>query len=171
MILIIVEGQSDRGFVKALCDRLNVRCDVKVARGNRPSKVARLAKAYMRKLDRVVVLKDVHERDSREFNKVVNGVKTMLEGVGIRGEVVGVKRSIESWALAGLCEESAEDVEEPGKRLEEKVGRPLVKSEEVYAELARRIDVDHASKSSKSFREFLDALLFSAWHSGRGPTG
>ncbi len=42
MIVVIVEGPSDKGFIEGLCGRLRVKCLVLVMRGNMLDKARRL---------------------------------------------------------------------------------------------------------------------------------
>jgi len=62
--------------------------------------------------------------------------------------IVFVERSIESWILAGLCEERAKDVDKPEMRLMEKLGRYSVKAFDEYQRLAEIVDLNHAVERS-----------------------
>jgi len=81
-----------------------------------------------------------------------------LKDKGVVVRVLRVNKSIESWILAGLCEENPEDVVDPERRLSERIGKIVVKAEKPYRDIARVIDVDHAIAKSQSFNEFVKAL-------------
>lgn len=155
---MVVEGHSDAGFVDAICERVNVECKVVVSRGNRPEKIGRIIKVVDSRLGRVIVLKDEHRLGSRDLTKLLNLLKTMLRELKVKGEIIVVSKSIESWILAGLCEKSAEDILDPVEKLREKIGRLVPKTREAYYKLTQRIDIDHASKTSGKFKEFLQIL-------------
>jgi len=46
LIVVVVEGPSDKGFIEGLCGRLGVKCLVLVMKGNRLGKVRRLLRTY-----------------------------------------------------------------------------------------------------------------------------
>jgi hypothetical protein len=65
--------------------------------------------------------------------------------VGVHPLVIVVKRSIESWILAGLCVNNPENIEDPEeelKKLMQKMGRYFIKSPEVYKRLAKEVDLE-----------------------------
>jgi len=157
LIAVFVEGPSDAGFIEEVCRRLGVSCRAFVLGGNKPGKVARKIRAVAPNFDGVVVLKDVHglrrEILARLEEEILRGV-----GGSTRIRVLLVEKSVESWILAGLCEERAEELDEAGLRLMERLGRIVVKTFEEYRRLAQAVDLEHATKKSKSFRAFAEAV-------------
>jgi len=161
MIVVFVEGDSDAGFIKGVCEKLGIACRVYVLRGNRVEKASRKARTVAEKSQLTLLLKDTHslaEDMLQRFEKEVYGSLRDLEKRGVRIKVLRVVRSIESWILAGLCEQKAESIEDPVGRLRDKLGRDIIKSEEFYKKLAEGMDVQHAARNSHSFEEFLENL-------------
>jgi len=140
-----------------VCRRLGVSCRAFVLGGNKPDKVARKIRAVVPNFGRVVVLKDVHRLGKEVLTKLEEEI---LRGVGssARVRVLPVEKSVESWILAGLCEEIAEELDEAGLRLMERLGRIVAKTFEEYRRLAQAIDLEHAARKSKSFKAFVEAV-------------
>jgi len=161
VITVVVEGPSDAGFIEEVCRRVGVECRVLITRGNRVDKVARLIKAVAPYTEQVLVLKDAHrltERVLRGLEERLIGKLGDLKDVIAKVKVLRVVESIESWILAGFCEENPEGTPNPEARLRERVGGFLVKSWESYRRIAVKIDIEHAERRSPSFREFLGIL-------------
>ena len=160
--LIIVEGPTDEAFVEVMAERLRVACETYIARGNKPEKVTRLLRASAGAFSKAIILKDLHRGDlDRSLISKVAKVVSQLEG--LKAYVVQVKRSIESWILAGLSAdidnpEDLPDPEEELRRLMRKEGKYYVKSPEVYKRLAQEVDVERARAKSKTFEDFLKHL-------------
>jgi len=95
------------------------------------------------------------------MDKIKHEIK-QLENLQHRIYTIIVKRSIESWILAGLCVNNPEEIpnpEEELKRLMEKRGKYFIKSLQVYKRLAKEeIDIGKTLTKSASFKEFIDAL-------------
>ncbi|MEZ0394615.1 MAG: hypothetical protein ABWK00_06205, partial [Desulfurococcaceae archaeon] len=125
-VLIVVEGESDRGFVSALCEELNIHCKVLTPRGNRPNKVVRLINSYAPDgFYKVVVLKDVHRLGERALSELEAAIRGGIKcDCDVR--IVRVVKSIESWILAGLCKSSAESVDDPVAELEKELKEKVV---------------------------------------------
>jgi len=164
VIALLVEGPSDAGFVEELCKKIGVRCEVYVLRGNRVEKAIRMARSLAggsRRVSHIFLLKDTHGTSDKKLAslemKVNKGLRDLVES-GVKGGVLKVNRSIESWILAGLCEENPEGIPDPERRLSGRIGRPIIKAEESYRILAGQIDIQHAETRSQSFREFVKAL-------------
>jgi len=161
VIAIFVEGDSDAGFVNGLCKEIGVECKVFVLRGNRAEKAIRKARALANSYTHILFLKDVHrgpESMLNEFEERVGEDLRDLMNRGVRVRVLRVRKSIESWILAGLCEGGPEEVEDPVKRLSERIGNTVIKAEKPYSDLAKRISVEHAMKKSQTFNEFIREL-------------
>jgi hypothetical protein len=161
--LIIVEGLTDRAFIEGIIEKFEAKGEVKFMRGNKPEKVSRLLKTYAGEFNQAIILKDLH-RDGRDtttlINKLTNGIRR-LEKQGLRSHIIVVKRSIESWILAGLCVNNPENIPDPEeelKRLIQKTGRHFIKSAEVYKRLAKEVDIEKAVKKSETFKSFIELL-------------
>jgi len=159
---MIVEGPTDEAFVEVMAERLRVACETYIARGNKPEKVTRLLRASAGAFSKAIILKDLHRGDlDRSLISKVAKVVSQLEG--LKAYVVQVKRSIESWILAGLSAdidnpEDLPDPEEELRRLMRKEGKYYLKSPEVYKRLAQEVDVERARAKSKTFEDFLKHL-------------
>ncbi len=161
MIAIFVEGDSDVGFIDGLCRRLGIKCRVYNLGGNRPDKAVRKARAVAERSQLVVFLKDTHNLTDDFLSGFERKVYSDLEDLRREGNKIRVLRvikSVESWILAGLCEQNPEGIDEPVTRLRSKLKGRIVKTEHFYRRLARKIDVEHAADRSESFREFLKVL-------------
>ena len=161
--LVIVEGAADRSFVEGIAEKLRIRCKVLQMRGNRPDKIRRLLIAYAKRLGEAVVLKDLH-RGYKETTTLIDRLKEEIERLGnqgIRAQIVTVKRSVESWILAGLSVNNPEEIlnpEEVLKEIMQRRGRHYIKSPEVYRQLAREVDIEKAASKSETFRRFIETL-------------
>ena|GEM_PF-2101775 len=156
-LLVVVEGDSDAGFVKGIAERVCVAVKVRKVRGNRPEKVKRLVEAHH--VEKVVVLKDEHRNP-----EIVERVERELRGLA---KVIRVKCSLESWILIGLGAERSEMCDDPEKKLREFLARKehviesrgvLIKSDEFYRRLTKEVDINKLKEYSKAFHEFLKAL-------------
>lgn len=58
-VLVVVEGESDRGVVSAIAGKLGVAVRIIKMRGNRLDKAVRLIRQYS-DYDKAIVLKDLH---------------------------------------------------------------------------------------------------------------
>jgi hypothetical protein len=162
--LIIVEGLTDKGFIEGIAEKLQAQCKVHIMRGNRPEKVSRLLKAFMGEFNKAIILKDLHRagRDTTTLiNKLTSKLK-QLESQGLQLQVISVKRSIESWILAGLSVNNPEEIlnpEEELKKLMQKKGKQYIKSPEIYKRLAKEeIDIKKAAAKSEAFKNFIEIL-------------
>jgi len=157
-VAVFVEGNSDAGFIEELCRRLNLYCKAYVLGGNNPEKAIRKVKAVAEQFKHVIVLKNTHMLRSELLEEFERKVESKLRGVA-RVKVLRVVSSIESWILAGLCEENPESIPNPEARLAERLGRFIVKSEGEYRKLASSVNIEHATRKSGSFKAFLEAIL------------
>ena len=163
MIAIIVEGVSDRGFIEGIADRLKIACRVRLMRGNRPNKAVRLIKSVsvLRDINKIIFLKDLHAQDE---NKIRDKIRGIMEEVGEINKVypIVVKKSIESWILAGLYNKrDAEKIADPIRELNTllmREGRYYIKSYDFSRRLAEMIDLNKAMRNSHSFRKFINLL-------------
>jgi len=163
MIAIIVEGVSDKGFIEGIADRLKITCRVRLMRGNRPNKAIRLIKSVsvLRDINKIIFLKDLHTQDE---NKIRDKIRRIMEEIGEINKVypIVVKKSIESWVLAGLYNKrDAEKIADPIRELNTllmREGRYYIKSYDFSRRLAEMIDLNKAMRNSHSFRKFINFL-------------
>jgi hypothetical protein len=160
--LVIVEGLTDKAFIEGVAEKLEAKCKVQFMRGNKPEKASRLLKTYAGEFNQAIILKDLHRagRDTTTLiNKLRNGIKHLENQVP--SHIIVVKRSIESWILAGLCINNPENIQNPEdelKRLIQKAGRHFIKSPEFYKRLAKEVDIEKAVKKSETFKRFIELL-------------
>lgn len=159
--LIIVEGQSDEGFIKGIADRVGTQVHVRLMRGNKPDKAARLIRAALRQRSygKVILLKDTHALSEDKVRKL--GKEALKQVPHPNKHLIIVKEAIESWVLAGMGERGAESLSDPHHRLAEllaREGKALVKSEGLYRELVKEMDLRAACRNSATLREFLNVL-------------
>lgn len=160
--LVVVEGSSDEGFVEGIAERLGIRCKVLLMRGNKPNKAGRIIRSFSG-LRKAIVLKDLHGA-GRDVNTLLDRFRDLISQLRsnkIEAYLIIVKRSIESWILAGLCVEGAESLPYPEEKLKEVMrrrGEDYVKSKTLLRKLARELDIEKIMKVSNSFKNFIEAL-------------
>lgn len=162
--LIIVEGVTDGNFIEGIAEKLQVRCKVHPVRGNRPEKVRRLLAALAKEVKKAIILKDLH-RGERETVKLINKLREEVKKLrdrGLQPQIIPVKRSVESWILAGLSVNNPEEILDPEEELKKVMrerNRHYVKSPEVYKRLAKEeVDIKKATLKSETFKEFINVL-------------
>ena len=165
--LILVEGRTDKAFIRVVAERLNIaRKIVKILPmdGNRPEKAYQYLRTYRREFERAIVLKDVHRAGIDRtplIERLASRIKQLEEEENIQVCVLPVRRSIEAWILAGLSQTNPEDILDPVEELKKVMwrrGRQYVKSPEVYKRLAKEIDIEKALSLSRTFKDFVDLL-------------
>ncbi len=178
MLIIAVEGESDKGVVGALLNRLGKHADILLMRGNRPTKIANKIVArtikYVGKgirIEKIIVLKDLHEYREEVIRKHLETIKKRVQHLARYYGII-VRYAIEAWILADVsCLQKTlgittrqidpESIERPNEYLDAlfmKKNKRYVKSRTLLYELAKNIDINTATKNSKSFREFIYAL-------------
>lgn len=172
---MIVEGPSDRGFVKALLGKLGGRVEARVAvmNGYRPDKAARIVEAYHHKIDLAIVLLDKHCNPEERIAGMAEAIRGRVSEEARRKlRIIPVSRAIEAWALAdpdalrSICGEARftgnpEELHDPAKELRRELarcGKLYVKTPEWGRVLGEKVDPQRASRASRSLREFLEAL-------------
>ena len=167
--LVLVEGESDEGFVQGLAKRLGLEIKILKMRGNRPDKAVRLIKAVLesQSFSKAIILKDQHSYPEEliqekllqireEISKTIKTDKKCC----IHGIIV--KKAIEAWILAGLGVNNPENIDDPDEYLNEilrRRGRGVyIKNREKAKRLAMEIDLNQAIKHSNQLREFIDFL-------------
>ncbi len=175
-ILVLVEGPSDKGFVEEILRRLGLKPRVLVMRGNRPEKAVRYLKAQKGDYDKAVILKDLHKRREEAVEKLVKKIYSRLKESRedtSRVKCIIVRRALESWFLAdpealektlgcrvnvGGSEELSDLSQYLNQELE-KHGKQYIKSMEVSRRVARKINIETARRRSRSFNEFIEAVM------------
>jgi hypothetical protein len=118
-------------------------------------------KALAGGFSKAIVLKDLHRGGVDRASLTDEAARVVSKLEGLKARVIQVRRSIESWILAGLSASSPEDVADPEGELKELIrrrGRHYVKSPEAYRQLAEEVDVGCAMARSKTFRDFVECL-------------
>lgn len=178
MLIIAVEGPSDRGVVKALLDRLNMHADIILMRGNRPRKIASkiVAKAHSLVsrglgIDKIIVLKDLHNYEEELVMNHLETIKQRVQQIGRYNGII-VRYAIESWILADISclkktlgistrQIDPESIRNPDKYLDAlfmRKNKRYIKSEKLIYRLANNIDLNIATRNSNSLRRFIQAL-------------
>ena len=160
--LVVVEGESDEGFVHGLAEVLGVKVKVLKMRGNRPDKAIRLVRAELvnQSYSKVVVLKDQHK--SRE-DTVLKKLQEIEAGIRHpRTYTIMVRRAVEAWILAGMNISNAESIDKPDDYLDTMLRREgkggYVKSFWKAKQLAKEINLQAAQNHSPTLRQFINAL-------------
>ena len=106
MLIIAVEGESDKGLVRALLDKLGIHADILLMRGNRPTKIANKiiarAEKYIDKaikIEKIIVLKDLHTYEERVIRKHLETIERKVKQLA-RFHGIIVRYAIEAWILA-----------------------------------------------------------------------
>lgn len=178
MIIIAVEGKSDKGVIEALLYRLEKKAKILVMRGNRPTKIVRIIKAKIVgcinegiRIEKIIVLKDIHKYKESTVRRHLETIEQHIRGIAKFYGII-IRYAIESWILADVgClrktlgiftrQIDPESVEEPDKYLDNllmKKNRRYIKSRRQLYEIAKNIDIEVAIKNSKSLQEFIQAL-------------
>ena len=160
-ILVIVEGVTDKGMVEGIAYQCNVSVDVKIMRGDKPSKAVRLIRASLtlRRYRKYVVLKDLHNLDEHVVRRHLESIKRALPSLPVY--TVMVRKSIESWLIADKYSGNPEEVSDPIRVLDQylrKHGKRYFKSYQLVKELAIKLDLQKASRKSPSLRTFISLL-------------
>ena len=130
---------------------------------NRLNKAVRLIKSVSvsRDINKIIFLKDFRVQDE---NKIRDKIRGIMEEIGEINKVypIVVKKSIESWVLAGLYNKrDAEKIADPIRELNTllmREGRYYIKSYNFSRRLAEMIDLNKAMRNSHSFRKFINLL-------------
>jgi len=160
--LIVVEGPSDEGFIEGIAERLGIRCKILPMRGNKPNKAGRIIRSFSG-LRKAIVLKDLHGA-GKDVNTLLDRFRDLigqLRSNRIEAHLIVVKRSIESWILAGLCVEGAESFPDPEEKLREVMrrrGEDYIKNKALLRKLTGELNIEKIMKVSNSFRTFIEAL-------------
>jgi hypothetical protein len=173
--LILVEGQTDRGVVKTIIERLKLSGSVRLMRGNRVEKLVGFVRTNQKR-DKIIVLKDMEKYKEKSINKRFNAIKTRLHpSERNKVRLIIVRRAIEAWLLAdpkaiekafgcriGVIAGMTDEIRNPAEELDKmlrKCGKRYLKGELMAAKIARELDLKRVMKNSESFKTFYESLL------------
>ena len=179
MIIIAVEGQSDRGVVRAITEKIgNPKITFILMRGNRPDKVARSisskAYQYMKKkepVDKIIVLKDLHGRREEEVEKHLEQIGNKIKRIAPYHGII-IRHAIEAWILSDVSclkeslgivarQVDPESIVKPDDYLDSlftKKNMRYYKNEKLLYNIAKNIDIAVAKRNSRCFLEFIEAV-------------
>jgi len=168
MIVVLLEGPTDKGFIETLLTRLNIDGKVRLLGGNKPNKAKRYISSFLGKSNgKIVILKDLHRHSHRTLQKIVSLIEKPPQ---VR--VVIVKHAIESWFLADPAAiqtifghskdiEDPENIPNPDEELDkiaQQCGKRYIKSLEIGRKFAQVCDIGLLKRKCKSFRKFLEVV-------------
>ena len=164
-VVVIVEGDSDRGVVKAILEKLNIKGKVLRMRGNNPDRAKRLIKSTCTSGMKAIVLKDLHRLPEDIVSKHLKKIQSETKETTCNVQGIIVRKAIEAWILADTESivtgkkvkiGNPECIDEPDKELDRLIG--YVKNYYRAKELASKIRLNIARKRAKSLDQFLCAL-------------
>ena len=159
--LIIVEGITDKGVVQKITEKLNVKAEILLMRGNRPSKASHLvnAKLVVKNYSKVMVLKDQHEHPEDKILEKLTEITRNVQHP--KTYPIMVKKAIEAWILAGMGVPNPENIDNPEEHLDHILqlqGKRYVKTLKTAKKLAENINPQQASQHSNTLKQFIKAL-------------
>ncbi|MCS7385830.1 MAG: hypothetical protein NDF55_03680 [archaeon GB-1867-005] len=160
-ILILVEGPSDKGVIQKITEKLNVKAKILLMRGNRPNKAIRLIKAALTRkpYSKIIILKDLHKHPEKTIKKNLSKVIKNINHTNIH--TIIIKRSIESWILAGMGIPNPENLENPESYLNNilrRKGKQYVKSLKTAKTLTNNINLKTAQQQSQTLNQFIKII-------------
>ena len=92
--LILVEGISDKHFLKGLAEKLKTNIKIQIMRGNRPNKAIRLVKSILKTqpYNKVIILKDLHRYTEEKVKKQIRKIENAIEKLGFTAKGIIVKK-------------------------------------------------------------------------------
>jgi len=172
--LILVEGISDKHFLKELAEKLKTNIKIQIMRGNRPNKAIRLVKSILKTqpYNKVIILKDLHRYTEEKVKKQIRKIENAIEKLGFTAKGIIVKKAMEAWLLADpeaiskivkhkVNVGNPEEIENPATYLDEimkKCGKRYIKGSEQIYKLAKHINIENATHRSRSLKKFLKTL-------------
>jgi hypothetical protein len=175
-ILVLCEGVTDRGAIKSVAKRLDLKVRVNLMHGNRLDKLIGTSRVLAAAYDKFIVLKDLHtyQEDTirRRYRATLRALAAHLIG---RIRFLTVRHAIEAWFLADIntlnrvynCRiereiMNPEEIEDPAERLTrllERYGKRYIKSEKAGERIMKEADLQKVSEKAPSFRTFLNYLM------------
>jgi len=174
-ILVLGEGNTEKGVINAIAKRLNLKIRFLRMRGNKPEKLCTFIRTE-REYDKYIILKDLKPYGKEEVVKrKIDNVRSKLdERTKNKVKHVIVKQEIEAWFLADPqalerafnCKierriVNPEEVDEPEKELNNllrKCGKTYYKSEQVASRITMEMNLEEVANKSNSFNTFLKNL-------------
>jgi len=168
MIVVLLEGQTDKGFIETLFTRLNIDGKVRVLGGNNPNKARRYINSFLAKSNnKIVILKDLHRHSQRMLQKIISLIERPPQVT-----VVIVKHAIESWFLADPAAirtifGHSKDINEPEKipnpdeeldKIAQQCGKRYIKGLEIGRKFAQVCDIRLLKQKCESFKKFLEVV-------------
>ncbi len=171
-LLILVEGRSDEGVIRAFAEKLRITVRVLIMRGNNPGKALRLIRAETsaEDYDLILVLKDLHSFTEQDVLEKLEKIGSSLPS-NVRGKFANivVRKAIEAWLLSDpealkiICYQAEppsnpEGLDDPAEYLRRelrKCGKVYVKTRECAYNIAKHVDPFKAARKSRSLEEFL----------------
>jgi len=169
MIVVLVEGVSDQGAVRAVAKKLGIFIKVVIMRGNNLKKAVRIIRSY-KDYDKAIILKDLHRYDENAITRRLETIATRIAKPKVIPIIV--KRAIEAWVLAdpqSLSKElgvrvnvkDSEALLDPAETLNHYMklaGKEYIKSERMLEMLMSKVDLREAAKRARSLSAFIKAL-------------
>lgn len=172
-ILVLVEGETDKGVITAIKEKLGISMEVRLMRGNRLKKIKGWIRTHRCK--KYIVIKDL-ERLSEEtirskFNRILKSLDAHLRD---KVKLVIVKPMIEAWFLADLKAienvydcilveriENPEEIADPIEKLNEllrKCHKKYVKGQVIAKNIVENMNIGRAVKKATSLRDFIKTI-------------
>jgi len=147
--------------VQEIAGMIGVKVKVLIARGNRPRKMAQLINAEpSEKYSKAIILKDQHRLSENKVNELLS--RAIKEVKHPRKYSVMVKKSIESWILAGMGIRNAENIDDPETYLDNVMasqGRRYIKSAGFVKNIMKRnFNLEQAIRNSQTLKYFINVL-------------
>jgi len=173
--IVLCEGDTDVGAIKAVAKRLHVRARPRRMIGNRPEKIARICKALAQNYDKFIILKDLHRYREERIEKIRGEILGFVDAqTSTKINFIIVRHAIEAWFLADTdalskvynCKvpeiSDPEEIENPAEklgRLLEKHGKKYIKSERISKRIMDEADLQKVSRKCPSFEKLLEYLM------------
>jgi len=159
--LILVEGPSDKGAIQKITEKLNAKAKILLMEGNRPKKAIRLIRAELARkaYSKIIILKDLHKSTEKTIKEKISKIIKNINHKNIHGVIV--KRSIESWLLAGMGIKNPENILDPEEHLDNilrRKGKIYIKSPITTKKLANNINLQQAIQNSKTLKQFTEII-------------
>ena len=172
--IVLCEGDTDVGAIKAVAERLHVRARPRRMIGNRPEKIARTCRVLAQNYDKFIILKDLHRYREEAIERIRRKILGSVDAqTSTRIFFLIVRHAIEAWFLADAdalsrvynCRvpeiSDPEEIENPAEelgRLLERHGKKYIKSERISKRIMDESDLQKVSNKCPSFEKLLEYL-------------
>jgi hypothetical protein len=174
-VLVLAEGETDIGVVKAILHKLGCSGNVRQMRGNRVEKLCGFIDGGKNDYGRFIVLKDLHRYDERTIDQRFRGIRNKLSTPErCRTSLAIVRRAIEAWLLADpeslnrafgfknkIIINNPEEITDPAEELDrilQRHGKRYIKGISMASKIAAELDVRNAMKRSASLKAFCEIV-------------